>query len=86
MDFVSDALFDGRRLRALTLLDVHTREALAIRVDQGVKGEQVIAVLDAVAVVRGAPRSIRVDNVLTDQSRGSDQTTGLVTPAMAGRC
>ena len=30
MDFVSDALFDGRRLRALTLLDVFTREALAI--------------------------------------------------------
>jgi len=35
MDFVSDALFDGRRLRALTLLDIYTREALAIEVDQG---------------------------------------------------
>lgn len=34
MDFVSDALFDGRRLRALTVVDAFTREALAIDVDQ----------------------------------------------------
>jgi putative transposase len=62
MDFVSDALFDGRRLRALTLLDIYTREALAITVDQGIKGEQVVAVLEAIAARRGAPRRIRVDN------------------------
>ncbi len=37
MDFVSDALFDGRRLRALTVVDAFTREALAIEVDQGIK-------------------------------------------------
>ena len=30
MDFVSDALFDGRRLRALTVVDAFTREALAM--------------------------------------------------------
>ena len=35
MDFVSDALFDGRRIRALTLVDNFTREALAIVVDRG---------------------------------------------------
>ncbi len=62
MDFVSDALFDGRRLRALTLLDVYTREALAIAVDQGIKGEQVVAELDAVVARRGVPRRIRADN------------------------
>ena len=33
MDFVSDALFDGRRLGALTVVDAFTREALAIDVD-----------------------------------------------------
>lgn len=38
MGFVSDALFDGRRLRALTVVDAYTREALAIDVDQGIKG------------------------------------------------
>lgn len=32
MDFVSDALFDGRRFRALTVVDNFTRESLAIEV------------------------------------------------------
>jgi hypothetical protein len=62
MDFVSDALFDGRRLRALTVVDVFTREALAIEVDQGIKGEQVVSAVTRVALSRGAPRTIRVDN------------------------
>lgn len=62
MDFVSDALFDGRRLRALTVVDAFTREALAIDVEQGIKGEQVVAAVARIASVRGAPKSIRVDN------------------------
>jgi putative transposase len=62
MDFVSDALFDGRRLRALTVVDAYTREALAIDVDQGIKGEQVVEAMDRIASIRGAPRAIRVDN------------------------
>ncbi len=62
MDFVSDALFDGRRLRALTVVDAFTREALAIDVDQGIKGEQVVAAMARITAVRGAPESIRVDN------------------------
>ncbi len=62
MDFVSDALFDGRRLRALTVVDAFTREALAIDVDQGIKGEQVVAAMGRIALSRGAPQTIRVDN------------------------
>ena len=72
MDFVSDALFDGRRLRALTVVDAYTREALTIEVDQGIKGEQVVDAVTRIAVTRiavtriavrrGAPRTIRVDN------------------------
>lgn len=62
MDFVSDALFDGRRLHALTVFDAYTREALAIDVDQGVKGEQVVEAMDRIASIRGTPRAIRVDN------------------------
>ncbi len=62
MDFVSDALFDGRRLRALTIVDAFTREALAIEVDQGIKGEQVVAAVTQLAHGRGAPRTIKVDN------------------------
>jgi len=62
MDFVSDALFDGRRLRALTVVDAFTREALAIEVDQSIRGEQVVDVMTRLAVARGAPAAIRVDN------------------------
>jgi putative transposase len=32
MDFVADALFDGRKLRMLTVVDCYTRECLAIDV------------------------------------------------------
>ena len=62
MDFVSDALFDGRRLRALTVVDAFTREALAIDVDQGIKGEQVVEAMTRIALLRGAPGTIRGDN------------------------
>ncbi len=62
MDFVSDALFDGRRLRALTVVDAFTREALAIDVDQGIKGEQVVEAMARMSSIRGAPMTIRVDN------------------------
>ena len=62
MDFVSDALFDGRRLRALTVVDTYTREALAIDVDRGIKGEQVVEAMARIAGTRGSPKSIRVDN------------------------
>jgi putative transposase len=37
MDFVSNVLFDGRRLRALTVIGGFTREALAFEVDQGIR-------------------------------------------------
>ena len=37
-------------------------EALAIEVDQGIRGEQVVAVMTRLALMRGAPKTIRVDN------------------------
>jgi transposase InsO family protein len=85
MDFVSDALFDGRRLRALTVVDAYTREALAIEVDQGIKGEQVVEVMTRLAVLRGAPSAIRVDNVLSWEARVDFGQAGLVAPCHAGR-
>ncbi len=59
---VDGPLFDGRRLRALTVVDAYTREVLAIDVDQGIKGEQVVEAMDRIASVRSCPRAIRVDN------------------------
>jgi len=43
MDFVADALFDGRRLRTLTIVDNYTRECLAIDVGATLRGEDVVA-------------------------------------------
>ena len=62
MDFVSDALYDGRRLRALTVVDNYTRECLAIEVDQGIGGAQVVKVLGRITMKRRTPKTIRVDN------------------------
>jgi len=62
MDFVSDALFNGRRFRALTVVDNFSRECLAIEADQGMRGEQVVKVLERLKYVRGLPEVIRVDN------------------------
>jgi putative transposase len=62
MDFVADALFDGRRLRALTVVDNYTRESLAIEVDQNLKGEDVVNTLNRIATQRGLPATIKVDN------------------------
>ena len=62
MDFVADALFDGRRLRALTVVDNYTRESLAIEVGQNLKGEDVVNTLNCIAAKRGLPAIIKVDN------------------------
>jgi len=63
MDFVSDALFDGRRFRALTVVDAFTRECLAIEPDQAIRAEAVVAVLDRLIGARGTPPGkIRLDN------------------------
>lgn len=48
MDFVMDQLFDGRRLRALTLVDNYTRECLAIDIGQNLRGDDVVATLGRV--------------------------------------
>ena len=46
LDFVSDQLADGRRFRALTVVDIYTRESLAIEAASGLKGADVVRVLN----------------------------------------
>ena len=63
MDFVSDALFDGRRFRALTIVDNFSRECLAIHADQSPKGGDVKAVVERICARFGqTPDRIQVDN------------------------
>lgn len=62
MDFVSDGLANGRRLRCLTIVDDCTRECLALEVDTSITGTRVVAVLERLADLRGLPQSITVDH------------------------
>ena len=62
MDFVSDQLYNGKRFRALTILDMYSRESLDIFADKSIKGEAVAYVLDELKEKRGLPKRIKVDN------------------------
>ncbi len=62
MDFVSDSLANGRRLKCLTIADDFTHECVDIVVDHGISGAYVVRVLDQVARFRGYPRAVRTDN------------------------
>lgn len=62
MDFVADNLFDGRKLRMLTVVDCCSRESLAIHVGQSLKGEDVVRVLNLIVHERGRPETIKTDN------------------------
>jgi len=62
MDFVSDNLFDGRRFRVLTVVDNFSRECPVMEADHSLTGQRVARVLDRIALVRGLPQVITVDN------------------------
>ena len=62
MDFVSDALFNGKRFRALTIIDIYTRECLGLYADKRITGKQVVETLETICCERGTPGRIRVDN------------------------
>lgn len=62
MDFVSDALSSGRRLRCLAVVDDFTRECVSAFVDTSITGRQVARELDRAIAERGAPQAITVDN------------------------
>ena len=61
MDFVSDALANGRRIKVLTIVDDFSKEAIDLAVDYGISGHYVTRVLDQVARFRGYPKAIRTD-------------------------
>jgi putative transposase len=74
LDFLSEALANGRRLRLLSVLDTFTREALAIEVDTSLPSARVVGVLDQVVADRGArPEEIGLDNGPELTSRALDQ-------------
>ena len=62
MDFVSDSLSNGRRIKCLTVADDFSHECVDIAVDFGISGQYVTRLLDQAAVFRGYPAVMRTDN------------------------
>ena len=61
MDFVFDALSNGRRLKVLTIVDDCTKELVDLVPDSSISGHYVTRVLDRAARFRGYPQAIRPD-------------------------
>lgn len=62
MDFMSDSLASGRRYRVLNIVDVLSREGLAGTVDTCLPASRVIQALEEIALLRGYPVRILLDN------------------------
>ena len=62
LDFVSDALTDGRRFRVLAIVDDFSRECLALVADTSLSGLRVTCELTRIMARRGRPKTIISDN------------------------
>ena len=74
MDFVHDQLFNGRRLRALTIVDNFTRYCYAIEVKTSFKGIDVAEVMESLKMKYNVtPKRIQIDNGSEFTSRDFDR-------------
>ncbi len=62
LDFMSDALADGRRFRVLGIMDQCSRECLSVAADTSISGARVVCELEALVRRRGKPHVIVSDN------------------------
>ncbi len=77
MDFMQDSLASGRPFRTLNIVDLASRECLAIEVDTSLPGARVVRVLERLCAQHGRPRAITLDN--------GPEFTGLALDAWAYR-
>jgi putative transposase len=62
LDYMGDALMNGKRFRTANVLDDCNREALGIKASFSLPAERVTEFLDQIAENRGYPKQLRVDN------------------------
>ena len=61
-DFMSDALWSGRRFRTFNVIDDFNREALRIEIDTSLPAKRIVRALDELIELRGKPTGLRIDN------------------------
>lgn len=62
LDYMSDALINGKRFRTVNIIDDHNREVLGIKVSNSLPAIRVTEFLDDIAASRGYPKELRMDN------------------------
>lgn len=62
LDFMTETLYDSRRVRLLTVIDEGNREGLEIAMGLSLPSRRVTRVLDELTAVHGCPSAVRVDN------------------------
>ena len=62
LDFVSDSLACGRKIRLLTVIDEYSRKCLGVIVDTSLSGSRVARELDKIIKENGKPETIISDN------------------------
>lgn len=62
MDFMSDALGDGRKIRTLNVIDHFNRKCLGIKIGFNIPARVVIKVMEQIVEMHGEPKRIRTDN------------------------
>ena len=62
MDFMSDSLMGGQRIRILTIADLWDRSSPALEVDMSLPGVRVVRILERLRLQGRLPQRIKVDN------------------------
>jgi putative transposase len=79
MDFVADQFFDGRRFRALTVVDTYCRKCLAIQLGQSIKGMDVVEVMEKIKQeIVAVPERFQIDtdsDLISEARTYEDMTT-----------
>ncbi len=73
MDFLSDAMTDGRALRVFAVVDDYSKLCPALGCDVSLPAGRVTRMLDQAIEEHGAPRAIRTDNGPEFISRAFDE-------------
>lgn len=62
MDFMKDALSNGRKIKAFPVVDEYSKKCFHIEVNTSITGKRVCEILNKIALMEGLPEIIMIDN------------------------